>query len=196
MRVIAGRAGGVRLVSPKTGLRPTMDRVKAAIFSSLGEMVINARVLDLFAGTGALGIEAMSRGAESVLFVDEDPQAIALVEKNLAKAKLSGRVRHADVFRFLKNTATSGEKFRIIFADPPYDEMKSGEHYTDKLLNDPRLPHLLEADGLFVLEKRPAENLPDLKLWQLSRQKTYGATEVLFLVAIRNPQSPIRDSAL
>ena len=191
MRVIAGRAGGVRLVSPKTGLRPTMDRVKAAIFSSLGEMVIKARVLDLFAGTGALGIEAMSRGAESVLFVDEDSQAIALVEKNLAKAKLSGRVRHADVFRFLKYAATSDEKFRIIFADPPYDEMKSGEHYTDKLLNDPSLPHLLEPDGLFVLEKRPAETLPDLKLWQLSRQKTYGATEVLFLSAVRTSQSAI-----
>lgn len=197
MRVIAGRAGGVRLVSPKTGVRPTMDRVKAAIFSSLGEMVINARVLDLFAGTGALGIEAMSRGAESVLFVEEDSQAIAAIEKNLDKAKLSGRVRQADVFRFLKNATSSNERFRIIFADPPYEKMKSGEQYTDKLLSDPGLPHLLEPNGLFVLEKRPAENLPDLKLWQLSRQKTYGATEVLFLLARRSlgqGGSAIRDS--
>ena len=77
MRVIAGSAGGIRLHVPKQRVRPTMDRVKAAIFSSLGEQVIGARVVDLFAGTGALGIEALSRGAESVLFIDEDRQSIA-----------------------------------------------------------------------------------------------------------------------
>jgi 16S rRNA (guanine966-N2)-methyltransferase len=198
MRVIAGRAGGVRLVSPKTGVRPTMDRVKAAIFSSLGEMVIGARVLDLFAGTGALGIEAMSRGADSAFFVDEDKQAIAAIEKNLAHAKLSGRVRQADVFRFLKNTGTSDKKFRIIFADPPYEKMKSGEQFTDKLLSEPALPELLEPDGIFVLEKRPAEQVPETKLWQLIRQKTYGATEVLFLQVRRSlgeGGSPLRDSS-
>lgn len=196
MRVIAGRAGGVRLVSPKTGVRPTMDRVKAAIFSSLGEMVIGARVLDLFAGTGALGIEALSRGAESVVFVEEDRQSIAAIEKNLEKTKLSGRIRNADVFRFLKNFANSGDRFRIIFADPPYQKMQSGEQFTDKLLGDLVLPDLLEADGIFVLEKRPAENLPDTKLWSLLRQKTYGATEVLFLSAIRTPHSALRDSKI
>ena len=96
MRVIAGSAGGVRLVSPKNGVRPTMDRVKAAIFSSLGETVIGARVLDLFAGTGALGIEALSRGANSALFVEEDRQSILAVEKNLSKTKLAGRVRKVE----------------------------------------------------------------------------------------------------
>ena len=85
MRVIAGRAGGVRLVAPKSGVRPTMDRVKAAIFSSLGEMVINADVLDLFAGAGALGIEALSRGAASALFVEEDRQSIAAVPRQLVQ---------------------------------------------------------------------------------------------------------------
>ena len=184
MRVIAGRAGGVRLVAPKTGVRPTMDRVKAAIFSSLGEMVIGARVLDLFAGTGALGIEALSRGAASVVFVEENRQSIAAIEKNLQKAKLLGRVRQADVFQFLKNAGTSAEKFHIIFADPPYEKMKSGEYFTDKLLSDPALPVLLEPDGLFVLEKRPGEKIPQTEFWQLIRRKTYGATEVLFLSAI------------
>lgn len=191
MRVIAGRAGGIRLVSPKTGVRPTMDRVKAAIFSSLGEMVIGARVLDLFAGTGALGIEALSRGAESVLFVEEDRQSIAAIEKNLEKTKLSGRVRNADVFRFLKNTAGSDGQFRIIFADPPYEKMESGQAFTEKLLNDPVLPQLLEPEGLFVLEKRPSERMPELRFWELNRQKTYGATEVLFLFAIRDSRFAI-----
>ena len=188
MRVIAGRAGGVRLVSPKNGVRPTMDRVKAAIFSSLGEMVIGARVLDLFAGTGALGIEALSRGAESALFVDEDRKSIDAIERNLEKTKFSGRVRNADVFRFLKNSGASGEKFRIIFADPPYENMKSGEHFTSNLLADSNLPELLEPDGLFVLEKRPDEQILEMKRWILLRQKKYGATEVLFLSDIRKGQ--------
>ena len=185
MRVIAGRAGGVRLVSPKSGVRPTMDRVKAAIFSSLGEMIIGARVLDLFAGTGALGIEALSRGADSVLFVEEDRQSTTAIEKNLAKAGVTGRIRQQDVFGFLKNADTAGDKFQIIFADPPYDQMKSGERFTDKLLANETLPRLLLPDGIFVLEKRPGEDLPALKLWNVTRQKKYGATEVLFLSAVR-----------
>src|SRR5579864_6318760 len=121
MRVIAGRAGGVQLVSPRSGVRPTMDRVKGAIFSSLGEMVVDARVLDLFAGTGALGIEALSRGADSVLFVEEDRQSIVAIEANLAKTGLNGRIRQQEVFSFLKNSGASGGKFEIIFADPPYE---------------------------------------------------------------------------
>lgn len=184
MRVIAGRAGGVRLVAPKSRVRPTMDRVKAAIFSSLGETVIGADVLDLFAGTGALGIEALSRGAASAVFVEENRQSIAAIEKNLAKTRLSGRIRSVDVFRFLKNAATSDNRFRIIFADPPYETMGSGERFTDKLLGNEALPGLLEPDGIFVLEKRPSEKLPETKFWKLLRQKTYGATEVLFLSAI------------
>ena len=179
MRVIAGRAGGVRLVSPKSGVRPTMDRVKAAIFSSLGEIVIRARVLDLFAGTGALGIEALSRGAESALFVEEDRQSIVAIEKNLAKAGFTGRVRQQDVFGYLENAGS--EKFGIIFADPPYDKMKSGERFTEKLLGDENLSRLIEPDGIFVLEKKPGEVIPEKNLWRLIRQKKYGATEVLFL---------------
>jgi len=185
MRVIAGRAGGVRLMSPKNGVRPTMDRVKEAIFSSLGELVIGARILDLFAGTGALGIEALSRGAGSALFVEEDRQSVAAIEKNLSKAKLAGQVRQQDVFGFLKNLAATAEKFRIVFADPPYDKMKSGERFTDKLLANETLPWLLEPGGVFVLEKRPGEDIPITKLWRVTRQKIYGATEVLFLSPIR-----------
>src|SRR5205085_7223389 len=191
MRVIAGRAGGVRLASPKSGLRPTMDRVKAAIFSSLGENVIGARVLDLFAGTGGLGIEALSRGAESALFVDEDRQSIAAIEKNLLKTGFKGRVRQQDVFSFLKQGRATAEKFRIVFADPPYEKMKSGEYFTEKLLHDENLPLLLEPDGIFVLEKKPGETLPELESWRLLRQKKYGATEVLFLSVVGDDSAPL-----
>jgi len=192
MRVIAGRAGGVPLVSPKNAVRPTMDRVKEAIFSSLGEMIIGARVLDLFAGTGALGIEALSRGAATAIFVDEDRQSIAAIEKNLAKTQLTGRVRQQDVFGFLKNAAAAAERFEIVFADPPYGKMKSGERFTEKLFANETLPRLLEPDGVFVLEKRPSEHFAATPFWSVTRAKTYGATEVLFLSAIRNPQSAIK----
>ena len=180
MRVIAGSAGGVQLTVPRHGVRPTMDRVKAAIFSSLADQVIGAPILDLFAGSGGLGIEALSRGAASVLFVEEDRQSIAAIEKNLAKTKLSGRVRQQDVFEFLRHSSLA-EKFRIIFADPPYEKTKAGERFTEKLLANAALAQLLEPGGVFVLEKRPAERVPDTELWNVIRAKTYGATEVLFL---------------
>jgi 16S rRNA (guanine966-N2)-methyltransferase len=193
MRVIAGSAGGVRLAVPRLGVRPTMDRVKAAIFSSLGEAIIGARVLDLFAGSGALGIEALSRGARSVIFVEGHRDSIQAIERNLAKTKLLGRVQRQDVFDFLRQRSNS-EKFKIIFADPPYETADLGQSYTAKLLNDERLPQLLEPNGLFVLEKRPDETISDLKGWRVIRQKTYGATEVLFLSssAIANHTSEIK----
>jgi 16S rRNA (guanine966-N2)-methyltransferase len=180
MRVIAGSAGGVRLAVPKRCVRPTMDRVKAAIFSSLGDAIIGAHVLDLFAGSGALGIEALSRGAASAIFIEAGRQSAEVIEENLARAKLKGRVRDQDVFDFLRHPSNT-EKFEIIFADPPYEKTNHGEHYAEKLLINEALPILLEPGGTFVLEKRPGEILPEIKHWCIIRQKTYGATEVLFL---------------
>ena len=191
MRVIAGSAGGVRLAVSKRGVRPTMDRVKAAIFSSLGDTIIGASVLDLFAGSGALGIEALSRGASSVLFVEEDRQSIEVIQKNLAKTRLEGCVRRQDVFDFLR--ISSGiAKFHVVFADPPYEKTKSGERFTETLLASKALVQLLEPDGVFILEKRPAEALSEMKLWRVVRQKAYGATEILFLSAVLNPKSTIQ----
>jgi 16S rRNA (guanine966-N2)-methyltransferase len=180
MRVIAGEAGGIRLDVPKNDVRPTMDRVKAAIFSSLGNEVIGARVLDLFAGTGALGIEALSRGAASALFVEENAAALAVIERNLARTKLAGRIRRQDVFAFLRSTQTR-EPFQIIFADPPYDKTKAGGEFTSLLLEDVQLAEMLEPSGIFVLEKRPSEKMPPMPLWNVVRARAYGATEVLFL---------------
>jgi 16S rRNA (guanine966-N2)-methyltransferase len=180
MRVIAGTAGGMQLDVPKTDVRPTMDRVKAAIFSSLGAEIIGARVLDLFAGTGALGIEALSRGAASALFVEENSAAVASIERNLARTKLEGRVRKQEVFGFLA-TAQTPEPFHIVFADPPYEKTKSGGEFTRMLLENVRLAELLVPSGIFVLEKRPTEKMPPAVLWEVARARRYGATEVLFL---------------
>jgi len=157
-----------------------MDRVKAAIFSSLGEAIPGARVLDLFAGSGALGIEALSRGASSVVFVEADRQSAQIVESNLAKTKLKGRVRQQDVFDFLRY-ASGAELFDVVFADPPYEKTENGERFTEKLLANEALSKLMDADGIFVLEKQPTEAFPEMKQWRLLRQKVYGATEVLFL---------------
>jgi 16S rRNA (guanine966-N2)-methyltransferase len=180
MRVIAGTSGGIRLDVPKTEIRPTMDRVKAAIFSSLSERVIGARVLDLFAGTGALGIEALSRGAASATFVESNRAALAAIERNLAKTGLSGIVRRQDVFEFLSHSSTA-EPNDLIFADPPYDKSKLGDTFTKLLLRNDRLPARLTSNGVFVLEKRPAEHLPATDFWEVVRRKTYGATETIFL---------------
>jgi len=184
MRVIAGSAGGIRLAVPKSGVRPTMDRVKAAIFSSLGDAVIGARVLDLFAGSGGLGIEALSRGASSAVFVENHRQSAEAIDANLAKTKLNGLVRQQDVFDFLRH-ASGMDKFQIIFADPPYEKTEADESFTEKLLTNEALPQLLETDGIFVLEKRPDEILPAMKLWHMVRRKRYGATEVLLVSAVR-----------
>ena len=189
MRVIAGAAGGIRLDVPKTEVRPTMDRVKAAIFSSLGAQVIGARVLDLFAGTGSLGIEALSRGAASALFVEENFAAAATIERNLARTKLEGRVRKQDVFAFLRGAGTR-DRFQIIFADPPYEKTKSGGEFTRLLLEDRQLAEMLEPSGIFVLEKRPTERMPALALWDVTRARKYGATEVLFLQRTNVPLAP------
>ena len=180
MRVIAGSAGGTRLAVPETDVRPTMDRVKAAIFSSLYDGIVGARVLDLFAGTGALGIEALSRGAASAVFVEESRAAVIAIEQNFVRAKVRGRVRRQEVFAFLESASTR-ERYDIIFADPPYEKTKSGGEFTRLLLENQQLAALLEPDGLFILEKRPEEKLFSSPLWQVVRAKTYGATEVLFL---------------
>ncbi len=180
MRVIAGSAGGIRLTVPETDVRPTMDRVKAAIFSSLGERIVGARVLDLFAGTGALGIEALSRGAASALFVEENRAAVMAIEQNFVRTKLRGAVKGQEVFAFLESARVI-ELFDVIFADPPYEKTKSGGEFTRLLLCNRKLADLLEPDGVFVLEKRPQEELIAPALWKIVRAKTYGATEILFL---------------
>ena len=180
MRVIAGRAGGIRLNVPSGTMRPTMDRVKAAIFSSLGDAVIGARVLDLFAGTGALGIEALSRGAASARFVDHNRDAVAAIERNLSKTKFDGRVLKREVFDFLRRPISSA-RFDIIFADPPYEKTSGGEAFTALLVGSKELGALIEPAGTFVLEKHPSEKIPETKFWRIIRAKKYGATEVLFL---------------
>jgi 16S rRNA G966 N2-methylase RsmD len=103
-----------------------------------------------------------------------------VIDRNLKKAKLEARTRQQDVFEFVRRAESLG-RFDAIFADPPYQQMQSGEFFTDKLLNSQSLANLLASDGLFILEKRPEDGIPESPFWQVVRRKTYGATEVLFL---------------
>ena len=175
MRVVAGSFGGRRLSAPRgRGTRPTADRVREALFSMLGD-VSGARVLDLYAGSGALGIEALSRGALSALFVESDPRAVTVIRRNLAQLGAEGEVRRQDVVRFLRadrsERPASPTAFDLVFCDPPYDLAPSpapalAEH----------LPAITSEHARIVTEsdkRRPLE-LP----LPLLRERTYGDTRI------------------
>jgi 16S rRNA (guanine966-N2)-methyltransferase len=177
LRVISGSAGGLHLKSPKRhALRPTQDRIRQVIFSSLAEFVPGARVLDLFAGTGALGIEALSRGAASATFVEENKEAVLCIKDNLSHCHLQGDVRLADVFAFLQKPPA--EEFDMIFADPPYNKTLRN------LDDDPILMEVIpfmRANGLFVWEHYAGQRLQSAQQWGLIRHRDYGETGLTFL---------------
>jgi 16S rRNA (guanine966-N2)-methyltransferase len=196
MRVVAGSAGGIPLAVPKgPDVRPTMDRVRAAVFSSLAEMVPGARVLDLFAGTGALGIEAVSRGAAEAVLVEKDARAIRTIERNLATTKLAAKVHELDVFSYLDRLAAPGS-FDLIFADPPYAKRPGERDFTPELLASDSLFAALAPGGIFVLEHLPGAKLPLGSRWSCTRQKRYGATEVAFLTRAGASDSEAEPSAI
>jgi 16S rRNA (guanine966-N2)-methyltransferase len=154
-----------------------MDLVRGAIFSALGDLVIGARVLDLFAGSGAYGIEALSRGAAEAVLVDNHRKSIEAIRLNLTRAKLDGMVIREDVFRFLQKCDAP---FRIVFADPPYTKHAGDRNFAEELLDCASLVAAVEPDGVFVLERSPVKGETVSRFWEVTRQKRYGATEVLF----------------
>lgn len=180
MRIIAGTARGMNLFIPKSELRPTMDMVKGAMFSSLGDKIAGARVLDLFSGSGSLGIEALSRGCASAVLVEKNSTAVDTIRRNLAKAKLEAKVCQLDVFNYLTRVALPGE-FDIIFADPPYAKKTDDRDFGRELLEFPALAKALAPDGLFILEQLPGTGSHEDTDWECLRLKRYGATEVAVL---------------
>jgi len=177
MRIIAGTAGGLRLDCPDGIARPMMDRVRAAVFSSLGEAVTGARVLDLFSGSGALGLEALSRGAASAVFVDRHRKAAAAIRTNLARARLTGTVRQQDVTAFVATTAAAS--FDLVFADPPFALDPGEAAHPAKLLTSGALARITAGDGIFVVEL-PQEPPAPPPSWELLRNRAYGQAWVAF----------------
>jgi 16S rRNA (guanine966-N2)-methyltransferase len=168
VRVVAGEFRGRRLAAPRgRGTRPTADKVREALFSMLGD-VTGARVLDLYAGSGALGIEALSRGAESAVFVERDPRAAAAIERNLTSLGLEEEVLRQDAVRFL---ARSSGMFDLVFCDPPYD---AASRLAGPLAE--HLPALTSKDARIVTEsdKRNPLVLP----LPLLTERTYGDTRI------------------
>ena len=167
MRVVAGTARGVSLKTPE-GLktRPTADRVKEAMFSILHFDLPGAKVLDLFGGTGQLGIEALSRGAKSCVFVDENDKACNLIRENLKRTKFESKAKviRGDYLQFLRTTA---DKFDVILLDPPYAEV-----FLENCLNLITEIDILQSDGIIVTE-RPLEKELSLNFEGYSRSKDY-----------------------
>jgi 16S rRNA (guanine966-N2)-methyltransferase len=174
MRVIAGSARGTRLARVPPGTRPLSDRAREGLFASLGERVRDARCADLYAGTGAVGIEALSRGAASCVFVDSGPSAVRTIRENLGKTRLESRasVIRSQVGRFLART---NGPFNLVFLDPPYRSPASRVREELEMLG-PRLDR-----GAMVALTRPSLSHTDVVPvdWALVRRLTYGDTLVL-----------------
>lgn len=180
MRIIAGTAGGRPLAPPPDGVRPTMDRVKGAIFSSLGDLVPGSDVLDLFAGSGAMGIEALSRGAASAVLVDALDRCTRCIKENLRRAGVDAVVQTMDAFRFVDLYAAE-DSYDVIFADPPYAKKATDPDHAVALTESAKLAAALRPGGVFVLEKQPG-GLPICEThFEVRKTKRYGGSEVVFL---------------
>jgi 16S rRNA (guanine966-N2)-methyltransferase len=182
MRVVAGSAKGRRLKSPKSPeTRPVMDRVKTALFDILAPRIRDTRVLDLFGGTGAIGIEALSRGAASATFTELSPAMVKLIKENLAITRLAehAEVLRADAFRFLESAAGSGRRYDIVYVAPPQYQGMAARAIA-QLDADP----LTEPGGLVIAQIHPRERdtLDRLGLRRLGLvdERRYGSTLLIF----------------
>ncbi len=173
MRVISGSARGVSLKTPDGALtRPTTDRVKEALFSVIQFDLPAARILDLFGGTGQLGIEALSRGAKHAIFVDHQEKACALIKENLRRTHLQDQasVIRSDYLAYLKRCR---ERFDIIFLDPPYAEV-----FLENSLNCIAQIDILRSGGIIVTERPLGKELP-FELPGFTRSKDYKYGKIL-----------------
>jgi 16S rRNA (guanine966-N2)-methyltransferase len=172
MRIIAGSHKGAKIFAPKgVDTRPTGDRVREAAFNLIGP-VDDADVLDLFAGSGAMGLEALSRGAACTVFVESDPDACRAIERNLEKLQLKGAtVVRRDAVQTLAADAAAGRKYDLVLVDPPYDRYREMETTLARYL-----PTVLADDGLLVLETSALDE-PNLPL-SLRTTRRYGRARV------------------
>jgi len=171
MRIIAGSRKGHTIQAPHgRDTRPTSDRVRENVFNILGPLD-GATVLDLYAGSGALGLEALSRGAERAVFVEHDGEAVRVIERNLDKLRLSGTVLRQDALAVLAGEVASGRKYDLVLVDPPYDVYAEIQ---PKLAQ--YLPSVLAEDGVVVVET-DARVEPSLPL-ELRTTRKYGSVRI------------------
>lgn len=188
MRICGGKAGGRILKVPKgMAVRPTPDLVKQAVFNSLGARVVGARVLELFAGSGALSLECLSRGAASALCVELSPRHAQFIRENTGATDApsgSLEVRVQDVFKAIPQLAAAGVQFDLILADPPYGEKNIGrrsDSFAQQLFDDPTLPSLLAPGGRFVLGHAKRDTLAPASTWLEVKVLKHGDSWMRFL---------------
>ena len=183
MRIISGAAKGRRLAVPKQdSLRPTSDRVKESIFNIIGKEVDGKVVLDLFAGTGNLGIEALSRGAKKAVFIEKSREAVRLIQRNLSACQMEegAEILVKEVDQAIPILKQRGESFDLIIIDPPYE--RGWIQKTLKALNEKCIYH---SDSILVVEHTRREPLPDISgAWELIRQRRIGDTVLSFLTPV------------
>lgn len=185
MRITGGHAARRILKVPKgLDVRPTPDLVKQAVFNSLGERVVGARVLELFAGSGALSLECLSRGAVSAMCIEKSQKHTAFIQNNaesMPNAQLQARTQ--DVFTALAQLAANAAQFDLIIADPPYGEKNVGrrsESFAQRLLDDANLPKVLAPGGRFILGHTKRDTLELTTPWHEVKMLKHGDTIMRF----------------
>lgn len=180
MRIITGRARGLQLTAPKTyDVRPTADRVKESLFNIIGSRIIGARVLDLFAGTGNLGLESWSRGARQVTFMDESRESLRLVQSNIKKCRAEAdcTVLKGNAVQLAERLARAGQRFDLAFCDPPYNK-----GWVQQILAVLARSPFIEDGGYLIVERANHDALPQLADgMELVREEKYGETVVDFI---------------
>lgn len=185
IRITAGKWRGRLLKVPRGEIRPAQDRVRLAVFSSLADRVPNARTLDLFAGTGAYGLEALSRGAASASWVENDRRVLAVLRENVANLCGPGgdtAVVCADALRFLERGGGNAP-YDLIFADPPYDQCGD---WLKKILSVLNSRSILKSSGLLVVEQSVHTPAVTREGWQSIKRRVYGETQIDYIAA--NPK--------
>ncbi len=195
MRITGGQAARRILKVPKgLDVRPTPDLVKQAVFNSLGARVVDARVLELFAGSGALSLECLSRGAAAVMCIEKSQRHAEFIRSNAAAAGFGEilEVRTQDVFPVMGQLAESGRQSDLILADPPYGEKnvnRRSTSFAQQLLDDPNLPKLIASRGRLVLGHTKRDTLEIMAPWAEVKVLKHGDTVMRFLeTATANPR--------
>lgn len=180
MRIITGSAKGTKLKAPRgMETRPTADRVKESVFNIIGPAVVEARVLDVFAGTGNLGLEALSRGAAHALFIDQSSESVKVIKENAIHTKLAEKMElmKQEAARALLKLAHSGKVFDLIFCDPPYNR-----GLVEETLKKIDAGVLLAENGMIILEHSQHEIVTSCwNTFVVKRTERYGETRITFL---------------
>lgn len=173
MRIIAGAAKGRKLDTPKSGTRPMTGRARESIFSILALRITGARILDLYAGSGSMGLEAISRGAADVVFVERGRQATSVLEHNVERVGLGGRVRQGDVKSFL---GSETGLYDVVFVDPPYADDDG-----DVLVVLELIDQVLDSDGIVVLHRQERSRVLIPEFLRTVDERRYGDAVVTMM---------------